>query len=204
MANLNTTVSILALSLLAGTATLDLNVKDKGQSTQEVSIVENTNGTMIDDFSQEIYSWWKNSDEKFALEREDEMLKVTVKSAGADKTNPWDCFGRQFDEMDLTKTPVIKMKVKSDKPGKMRVYLKDANGMVTNAIGVDKQLPVGDFKEVYFDLTGKWSQSWPDKQTVDPAEIGEMLIFINGGGPEFKGTIYIDDVEAVAVSEMPK
>jgi hypothetical protein len=39
---------------------------------------------------------------------------------------------------------------------------------------------------------------------VDPVEIVEMLIFINGGGPEYKGTIYLDDIYAVPVSELPK
>jgi hypothetical protein len=202
MMNLNS-VSILALALFVG-ASADLHVKSKAQPQPiEINKTSNANaGVLIDDFSSEVYSWWKNSEEKFKYVREDEKLKVTVLSAG--KANGYDCFGRQFDGMDLTKNPVIKLKIKADAALKFRIDLKDANGMVTNAKAINKQVPAGgEFVDYYFDFSNKWEQAWPDKQTVDPVEIVEMLIFINGGGPEFKGTIYLDDIYAVPVSELP-
>jgi hypothetical protein len=203
MINLNS-VSILALALFIGSSA-DLQVKNKVQP-QPLEINKNSKanaGVLIDDFSSEVYSWWKNSEEKFKYVREDEKLKVTVTGAGKD--NKYDCFGRQFDGMDLTKNPVIKMKIKADKAVKFRLDLKDANGMVTNAKAINKQVPAGgEFVDYYFDFTNKWSQTYPDAQTVDPVEIVEMLIFINGGGPEYNGTIYLDDIYAVPVSELPK
>jgi len=202
MMNLNS-VSILAVALFVG-ASADLHVKTKAQPKPvEINKTSNANaGVLIDDFSSEVYSWWKNSEEKFKYVREDEKLKVTVLSAG--KANGYDCFGRQFDGMDLTKNPVIKLKIKADNALKFRIDLKDANGMVTNARAINKQVPAGgEFVDYYFDFSNKWEQAWPDKQTVDPVEIVEMLIFINGGGPEYKGTIYLDDIYAVPVSELP-
>jgi hypothetical protein len=202
MINLNS-VSILALALFVGSSA-DLQVKKVQPQPVEINKTTNANaGVLIDDFSQEVYSWWKNSEEKFKYVREDEKLKVTVLSAG--KAGGYDCFGRQFDGMDLTKTPVIKLKIKADNALKFRIDLKDANGMVTNGKAINKQVPAGgEFVDYYFDFSNKWEQGWPDKQAVDPVEIVEMLIFINGGGPEYKGTIYLDDIYAVPVSELPK
>jgi hypothetical protein len=203
MINLNS-VSILALALFVGSS-VDLDLKNKVQ-TKPVEITHTANangGILIDDFSTEVYSWWKNSEEKFKYVRDEEKLKVTVLSAGAKAG--YDCFGKVFDGYDFTKTPVLKLKIKADNACKFRIDLKDANGMVTNGKWVQKNIPAGgEFVDYYFDFTGRWEQGWPDKQVVDPVEIVDMLIFINGGGPEYKGTIYIDDIYAIPVSEMPK
>jgi hypothetical protein len=209
MATLNTTISILAMSLLLSSASGDLNIKEKQQSANEISSAESTSeAVLIDDFSESINNWWIKSAEMFKLERtDDDELKVTVLSAGAKAggSTGHDCFGKQFDEMDFTSTPVIRMKIKSTAAGKIRVDLKDAEGKITNAKEINKQMTAGDeFKDFYFDFTDKWVQSYPEAGTVDPVEIVEMLIFINGGGPEFKGIITIDDVEALPVSEYPK
>jgi hypothetical protein len=203
MINFNTIVAI-ALSVLAGSSVdLDYVTSDP----VEVNSVEKTNGVLIDDFTTEIWSWWTGGEGKYVLERtDDEMLKVKITDAGnpQGQGNGYHCFGRQFDGVDFSKTPVLKLKMKAEGgTPKVRIDVKDSEGMVTNAKSVTKTV-TDKFVEYYYDFTGKFEQAWPDKQTVDPSEIVELLIFVNPGGPSFTGTLYIDDVSAVTVSEVPK
>ena len=204
MMNFNT-IAALALSVLAGSA-IDLNTTT---NETEVNSPAQTNAVVIDDFSDEPYSWWKGSEGKYDYARtEDEVLKVKITDAGnpQGQGNGYHCFGRQFDAVDFTKTPILKLKMKAEGgTPKVRIDIKDANGMVANAKAVTKTVSAdGKFAEYYYDYTGKFEQAWPDKQAVDAVEIVEFLVFVNPGGPAFTGTLYMDDVTAIAASEMPK
>lgn len=207
MMNLNT-ITAVALSVLVG-SNLDLNTNVKNNTAQpvEISAAAQTNSVLIDDFTQEIYSWWTGSEGKYTLERtDDEMLKVKITDAGNPSVaNGYQCFGRQFESVDFSKTPVLKLKMKVDAgTPKVRIDIKDANGMVANAKPIIKTVSGSEFKEYYYDFSGKFEQSWPSKETVDPAEIVELLMYVSPGGPSYSGTLFIDDVSAVAASEVPK
>ncbi|MBX9853120.1 MAG: hypothetical protein K2X86_15360 [Cytophagaceae bacterium] len=207
MMNLNT-ISAVVLSVLVGSA-VDFNteVKNSGKPASINSIAK-ANGTVIDDFSQEIYSWWTGNEGKYVLERtEDENLKIKITDAGNPSVaNGYQCFGRQFDAVDFSKTPVLKIKMKAEGGSpKVRIDLKDANGMVTNAKAVVKTVSAGgNFVEYYYDFSNKWTQAWPSNEAVDPVEIVEFLVFVNPGGPAFTGTLTMDDITAVTLEECPK
>lgn len=204
MMNLNTLTAV-ALSVVMGSSlSLNTEVNKTNSNPVEINTESKTNATVIDDFTTEIYSWWTGSEGKYVLSRTDnEDLLVKITDAGNKSvSNGFQCFGRQFDAVDFSKNPVLKLKMKATggTPA-VRIDLKDANGMVTNAASIVNTVSSGDYKEYYYDFSGKWNQSWPDKQTVDPVEIVELLIFVNPGGPSFTGTLNIDDVAAVTVAE---
>ena len=209
MINVNT-ASILALSLFLGSG-ISLKKELKLVSPTEVATPMSTAGTVIDDFSTPPYSWWTGSDEKFKYEIDDNQeLKVTITNSGQ-VTGPgtgYDCFGKQFDPVDFTKTPVLKLKMRYTGPSapKVRIDVKDSEGNVSNAKAIVKKVEATDkFVEYYYDYTGRWTQSYPGPANLDPVEIVELLIFVNPGGPQgWTGTLYLDDVQAVTVAECPK
>jgi len=210
MINVNS-ASILALSLFLGTG---ISFKDELKLISPTSAVTTSatiaGGTVIDDFTTPPYSWWVGSDEKYKYEIDDNQeLKVTITNAGL-VTGPgtgYDCFGKQFDPIDFTKTPVLKLKMKytGASAPKVRIDVKDSEGNVSNAKSIVKKVENTDkFVEFYYDFTGRWTQSYPSAATLDPVEIVELLIFVNPGGPGWTGTLYLDDIQAVPVSELPK
>lgn len=209
MVNANS-ISILALSLLVG-AGISSKKEALVSSPTEVAASMHTAGTLIDDFTTPPYSWWTGSDEKFKYEIDDNQeLKVTITNAGKvdGSSTGYDCFGKQFDPIDFTKTPVLKLKMKytGTTAPKVRIDVKDSEGNVSNASSIVRKVEATDkFVDYYYDFTGHWSQSWPSAAKLDPVEIVEMLIFVNPGGPlGWTGTLYLDDVQTVTVAECPK
>src|SRR6185437_3976718 len=209
MINVNS-VSILALSLLVGTG-ISLKKEVRTVSPTEISSVAKANGTLIDDFTTPPYSWWTGSEEKFKYEINDSQeLKVTVANAGKvdGSSTGYDCFGKQFDHINMNKTPGLKLKMKytGATATKIRIDVKDSEGNVSNATSIMRKVEATDkFVEYYYDFTGHWNQSWPSAAKLDPVEIVEMLIFVNPGGPQgCSGTLYLDDVQTVTVAECPK
>ncbi|WMJ75166.1 hypothetical protein RCC89_18645 [Cytophagaceae bacterium ABcell3] len=189
-------ISALFLSLFMGAAPV-AEKETKVASEKPLVLVEdatNKGGVLIDDFSTEIWSWWDSGSEKWDRERDGEVLKVKAKGVGKD----YECFGKQFDPIDFTKNPVMRLKIKSDEDVKVRIDLKDVDGFVANAKPIVKTIEKSDeFQTVEFDFTGRWTQSWPDKQEVDAVEIVELLVFLNPGGPAFSGTVWMDDIIAL-------
>jgi hypothetical protein len=192
-------------AFVGSSVTLDSHKENDPASIQSPA---KTNAILIDDFSQELSSWWKGTEEVYDYEKtEDEELKVKITGAGSSTSaKGHQCFGRQFDAVDFTKTPVVKLKMRAEGGApKVRIDLKDANGMVTNSSAVVKTVPAGgNMVEYCFDFSNKWKQTWPSNDVVDPVEIVELLIFVNPGGPAFTGTLYLDDLNAVTLEECPK
>ncbi|MFN3403059.1 MAG: hypothetical protein ACK40G_03120 [Cytophagaceae bacterium] len=150
----------------------------------------------IDNFNEEIYSWWSNA-EKMKLTKEGDKMKVELKNVGPG----YEPFGRAFKNINFNQTPVVKVRAKADKDLQLRVDVKDENGRSTNAQAIVQQLAAGDFVDLYFDFTGKYSQSYPDNQVVDPTKITEILFFVNPGGAGFTGTLIIDEVKAMTTED---
>lgn len=196
------TLSSLFLSLFISNA--DVNTDLSTAAPADVNVIAASNGgVLIDDLSTEIWSWWDSNPENWERkwDSENEILVVKCKNVGKD----YDTFGRQFDPLDFSKTPVIKLRMKyeGETAPKVRIDVKDYDGKTTNGHEVVKTLKSGDWTTYYYHIS-KWEQGWPNKDVVDPIEIVEMLVFVNPGGPDWSGTIYLDDVHAIPASEMPK
>ena len=154
---------------------------------------------LIDDFNNEIYSWWVGSD-KIKVMKEGEMLKVEVKGVGPGFEN----WGRGFKAIDFTKTPVVKVRMKAsgEKSILLRVDIKDADGFVTNAKpNIIEFEPAPDFVNYYYDFTDRFEQKWPDIKSVDPSKITDLLFFINPGGELYSGTLFIDEISAISAED---
>lgn len=199
------TLSSLFLSLFISNG--ELPADKISSSPVEINIVNAANaGVLIDDFADEsrIYNWWDSNPENWERkwDREKEVLVVKCKNVGKD----YDCFGKQFDPIDFSQTPVLKvrMKYEGETAPKVRINLKDYDGKTNNEKNIVKTLKSGDFQDYYFDFSNTWKQSWPDNDVVDPIEIVEVLFFINPGAADYNGTISIDHIEAISAADAPK
>jgi hypothetical protein len=164
--------------------------------------VEVTAGGYIDDFSEEIYSWWSSSD-KISLERKSDVLNVTAAEAGPG----YETFGKGIDPINMEGDyHIFRVKAKAEGAAPdLRINLKDKSGFVNNENPVVQKIEVTDaFKNYYYDFSGKWKQSYPDAQTVNPSSIQEVLMFINAGGTPspYTGKIYIDEIEIITEKQM--
>lgn len=165
-----------------------------------VNMPVSATAVLIDDFSKDINPWWSGSESKIAISKEGEMLKVELKAAGP----AFETFGRGFDKIDFTKTPIVKVRVKNEgvKPTTLRVDIKDSEGFSTNAKPIAIKLQSGtDFVDYYYDFTGKFEQAWPNVQKVSPQSIVELLLFVNPGGEAYTGTMYIDEIKAISLED---
>jgi hypothetical protein len=154
---------------------------------------------MIDDFSNEIYSWWSGSD-KIKLAKEEETLNIELKEVGPG----FETWGRGFNGIDFNKTPVVKVRMKATdgKAATLRIDIKDSDGSATNGKPtLVKFEPATEFADYYFDFTGKYEQSWPDPKTVNPAEIVEIVFMVNPAGELWSGTLVIDDISVISLEE---
>src|SRR5690554_1319764 len=169
------TLSTLFLSLFISNAPVETNSINAEKAV--------TAGIVIDDFSDEAntYNWWDSGSDKWTRkwDREKEILVVTCKNVG----KAYETFGKQFEPIDFSVNSALKvrMKYEGETAPKVRIDLKDYDGKVANAKPIMKTLSSGDFKDYYYNYTGKFNQTWPDADEVDAVEIVEFLIFINPG-----------------------
>lgn len=164
--------------------------------------VEVTAGGIVDDFSEEIYSWWSSSD-KVALERINDVLNITCAEAGPG----YETFGKGIDPVNMSgEYNVLRVKAKAEgATAHLRINLKDKTGLVNNESPVIKQIEVTpDFVNYYYEFKGTWKQSWPDAQVVNAEAIQELLIFINTGGQPspYTGKLLIDEMEIITEKQM--
>ena len=54
-----------------------------------------------------------------------------------------------------------------------------------------------EFKNYYYNYDGKYAQSYPDDQTVDPTAFKDIIFFVNPGGEPYTGKIFIDEIEVI-------
>lgn len=149
------------------------------------------------DFREGLDGWW--CDKKYNMSLQGTALKVLVNGAGP-KYAP---FGVDLSEpMNFSNTPVIRVKLRMPEAKAlpvMRLDLRDANGNFTNAAPAATTVQVSeDYVEYFFDVNHKWKQSYPSNADVDSRQIDRLQFFINPGGEEFYGTIYIDEVYVMA------
>jgi hypothetical protein len=159
-----------------------------------------TNAILVDDFGQGIDPWKSGSQDKIKLSKDGEMMKVDFIEAGP----AFEAFGRGFEKIDFTKTPVVKIRIKAqgEKPANLRIDIKDANGFTTNAKPVAIKIEAGtNFADYYYDFTDKFEQIFPNVQKVDPQGIVEMVAIVNPGGEAYTGTIYIDEIKVISLED---
>lgn len=160
-------------------------------------------GVVIDNFEDGVDSWWMGTDRYIPNGIKDKMMQITCKDVGAE----YETFGKGFSVQDFSKTPilVVRAMVDGDVAPSVRVDAKDADGRVANISPII--LPYkndGKFYDYIYDYRGKFSQTYPDVQTMDPAHVQELIFFVNPGGPKVSTNIYIEDVKALTPEEFDK
>ncbi len=164
--------------------------------------VEVAAGGYIDDFSEEIYSWWSGSD-KIALERKNDILNITCVEAGPG----YETFGKDINPVNMAgESHILRVKARAETASPdLRINLKDKSGLVNNEFPIVIKIDVSEeFKNYYYDYSGKWTQSWPDAQKLNPEIIQSVLMFVNPGGQPaaYTGKIYIDEIEVISEKQM--
>lgn len=158
------------------------------------------NKGVVEGFSNEIYSWWV-ANEQLALAKKGDTLKIQMKNVGP----KWECFGSAITMLDFTEASVLKLRMRSEgaTAPNVSIRFRDANGYMADMIPNVKVPKSGPFQDFYYNFTGKWKQAWPESKEVDARIINEVLFFINGGGAPYTGTLYIDEIKAIPLSELP-
>jgi hypothetical protein len=114
-----------------------------------------------------------------------------------------DCFGMYFDAMDITKTPVIKLKIKYtgdiDKAGAADILpgFMDSNNNKTYYPEKAKIVKTGqDLLTLYFDYRHEFNMH--EKQ-IDPGKVTNILFFINIlGVKNLHGQFTIEELSLVS------
>lgn len=176
----------------------------KAISSDEIPKKESLPGGIIDTFEEEPTAWWTGSG-KLNLEKVADKDLVKIISTGAGPS--YETFGRAFDAIDFSKSPIVKIRAKSiasgnEKLPSLRVAVKDNNGYVANEFALLNTIDSSDFKIYYYDFEGKFSQTYPDAHKVNPSSITEILLFINPGAAGYFGEIHMDYIEVITRKKM--
>ncbi|MBC7389886.1 MAG: hypothetical protein H7329_11780 [Opitutaceae bacterium] len=158
-------------------------------------------GVVIDNFEEGVDSWWMGSDKYTLTSMNDKIMMIGCKEIGQD----YETFGKGFGARDFTKTPILVIRAMVEtvsSPPLVRVDVKDADGRVANVSPIMLTFKNdGVFTNYYYDYRGKFSQVYPDVQTMNPAQVQEVIIFINPGGPKINTAIYVEDIKALTPEE---
>ncbi len=180
------------------------NSQNIAEVNTPVVIKEQSAPALISEASKSARAWWRSNDSKMGFVTTDKgTMKIDLKGVGP----AFESFGFRFDKVDFTKTPVLKVRAKSegDTPDNLRVDLRDIAGFITNSKPNVKVLKVGtDFVDYYYDFTEKFYQNYPNVQIVDASQIVEVLFFVNPGGKPYTGSVTIDEIEAISIEDYNK
>ena len=157
------------------------------------------------DFSEGTSSWW--SANSIVITNEEINSKDVMKLV-LDEVGPgWEGFGSPLERtIDFSITPILKIRLKADKPGKLRIDLIDDKNLSTNAIPLLIDFPATEeYVDLFYNYSAKFNQSWPVKQEVDSTKIKSIKFHVNPPeNPAFKGTILIDDIYLLSIEEYNK
>lgn len=173
------------------------------ESSSTINVVKTAAPETIDDFSGDLQSWWVSEKSKMNLLQDNGNMIADLNGVGP----AYELFGRPFDKIDFTQTPVVKVRFKSEgqTPGELRVDIRDMDGFTTNARPVVKKFQSGtEFVEYYYDFTGNFEQTYPNVQKVDPSRIVGVMLFVNPGGNPFTGKLIIDEITAISLADLEK
>lgn len=170
---------------------------------EEVYNVVNINKGLIESFNGDINNWWTGEGGRYVVETSGGALKVQAKKVGP----RYDAFGSPYPNLDFRGGVALRVRARSEgaKAPLLRIDLRDANGFTSNAKPVTNRImPSDKFTDYYFVYGAKLKQAWPDERVMDPSSINQLTFFLNPGSTPYTGTVYIDEVRAVPVSEASK
>lgn len=189
-------------------AILPLPEEDKGATSASGKIVQESpstlEGPLIDNFQEGVDAWWLGSDKFTVTSLKDKIMQIVAKEVGPD----YETFGRGYETIDFTKTPIIVVRAMVEEGQavpQVRCDAKDSDGHVANAEPIILPYKAdGKWTNYYYDFRGKFKQTYPDNQTVNPAIISEIIFFVNPGGTKVSTTIYMEDIKAITPQEYEK
>ena len=166
----------------------------------------NPENYIIEGFDEGVSGWWSANNMTLTSEEDGDLnvAKLVLDDVG----QSWESFGKRFSEpINLTNTPILRIKLKADAPGKLRFQLADYKEYSTNANPPVVEFPkTSEYTNLYFDFRGRFYQSHPTQRTVDSSQIKMLALFVNAP-PEpqnFSGTLIIDEIGVLSVSEYEK
>lgn len=171
------------------------NAIEAGAGSTEVIENPKLKDGIFVNFENELSGWWGG--DAFKLSKEQSTLNVGINKT----TTGYQQFGYSFDPKDFSGTPVVRVRMKLEGPEsiKLRLDLRDANDMSTNATLVMNEIQVSnEYRDYFFDFNNKYKQSWPNTGEVDPRQISSMIFFVNPGGKTFQGTLSIQEIYVMA------
>ncbi len=97
-----------------------------------------------------------------------------------------------FTSIDLSNNPKVIVGIKAPSDFTFRMDLVDAQGTITNT-NATQTVVTGDgsLQIIEFDFTGKFNQSFPNGEIVDPTNISQAFLFFNPGG-NYNGDVTIE------------
>lgn len=198
-------LSLFVLVLLAGCKNFEPQVLDDDhqlaidEGVQKGMPASQYNGGYLDDFSQDIAMWWSASPDLIVTKKGD-TLRIDSKNVGS-KYVP---FGREFQALDMLETPVLKVRMRYEGmlAPNVRIDLADIYGKSADQVPAQR-LRKGGWRDYYYVYNGKWKQFWPKAEPVDGGAINKISVFFNPGTADWTGTVFIDDIQFVKVSDIP-
>lgn len=144
-------------------------------------------------------SKWEASHNNISVARKGSAMEIDLKDVGVD----WEQLSLKFKPIDFTEAQILVIKARVDQNSKdslkMRIDLIDEDGMMTNYNLSEAYIRSrSEFKTYKFNYNGKWTQGWPTRGVVNPKRIVEIRINFNGGGPNYTGKLFIDEIIASA------
>ncbi len=163
------------------------------------------NNYALFDFSDGTSGWWSANSIVLTGEEVDskDVMKMVLEEAGPG----WEGIGNKFDKaIDFSKTPILKVRMKASKAGKLRIDINDVKDYSTNATPLSLDFPATEeYVDIFYDYTNHFSQSWPNNQAVDSSQIKAIKFHINPpDNPAYSGVVLIDDITLMTVEEYNK
>ena len=163
------------------------------------------NNYALFDFSDGVSGWWSANSIVMTGEEVDskDVMKVVLEEAGP----AWEGVGNKFDKaIDFSKTPILKVRLKATKAGKLRIDLNDVKDYSTNATPLLLDFPASEeYVDVFYNYNNHFAQAWPNVQIVDSTQIKSIKFHVNPPeNPAYTGTILIDDFTVMTMEEYNK
>lgn len=148
-------------------------------------------GTADDFDDNSLGSGWATSSYYILTETNQELNVQVTEPAGG-----YNVFSFNFSALQLSNSPYVKLKIKTNTSIKLRLDFEDANGKATNNSPNTKTIAASaGYQELTYNFSGRFTQSWPSASSVDADQIVKIIFFVNPGGSAFNGTIYLEDLE---------
>lgn len=167
---------------------------DSTEAFSPALAIENFNKGIFYNSTSDI-SKWEVSHRNVVLQKKKGALMTNLQDAGVD----WEFISLKFQPLDFSKMPNLIIKAKSEGKEKptVRIDLYDEAGNFTNFVPQQKTISNDTaYHEYLFVFDGNWIQNWPFRANVNKSRIVEIKINVNGGGPNYSGRIFIEEIKA--------